>query len=124
MHGLGFGQFNRQRIAVNAIDTKLVVQMRPGSKTRTADVANYLALLDFCAVAHATCIAVQMTIGRGVASAVTNHNQATVSTFIAGKDNLAIARCPNRCASRRGIVNTFVRTPFGQYRVPAFVGKA
>ena len=69
--------------------------MWAGGQPRTADITDNLSLLDSLAGSGASGITIQVTIKRGITTAVLNDNGAPITAFGASVDNFAVTRSPN-----------------------------
>ena len=53
VNGFGLGQFYRERIPVDTVDTELIVQVWPRRQSGATDIANNLPLVDLIALTRA-----------------------------------------------------------------------
>ena len=94
---------------MDASDSKLVVKMRAGSKTRFSNITDSLTLAYPAAGCHRTLKLGKVSVEGSVLIGVTNNYRVSIAAFSAAKDHLAITRRLDRGTDRRSVVNAFVR---------------
>ena len=102
-------QVHCSRIAVYAIQSIFVMQMVCGGEACSSDVANCLSLynppIDACFSVKRRHVRIKC---RNVSTMLKNHNIA-ITILDGSKNNLAVACCLDRRASRRSIIDTTMR---------------
>ena len=90
------------------------MQVRPGGKSGTADVADDLSLLDAAAVFQPAAVLGHVRIQGAVFGAVLNDDGVAVTALLAAMHNLSVAGCLDRCAARGCVIDAFVRADLVQ----------
>ena len=109
---------------MDSVQSVFVVEMCGGRKPGSTNEAYRLTLCD--ALAHSGRLgkAGHMRVQSSDIAAMLENNGVAVAAFHATKYDLAIARCLNRCAFRRCVVNASVGADRIQNRVPPIGVKA
>src|SRR5690606_30638885 len=117
LHATRFGQLHGERIAVYAVDQKLIVQVRASGQAAFAYIADGLPLAHTGAIAHAAGEAAHVCVQRTVLLAMFDDHGVAVAAFHANKFHSSIAGCTDRRAGRCSVVHTAVGTQGVQDRM-------
>ena len=109
---------------MHAIQAILVVQVRGGCETGTADIADGLALTDTLSNSGISCEARHVCVQRRNVAAVLQYYRIAIATLAAAKNHLAIASRFDRRTLGCCVIHTLVGANSVQHRVFAARVKA